>query len=524
VVETQAKLTATVNPYGFPTKYVVEYGKTQNPEHTTTATLVNGTGTSPMPVTTTLTGLSPDTTYYYRLKAFHFGDDPEPECETSCDVGYGSVQKFTTNGHGQACSGISVTGQRASVEAIALQSVWGPGFNTSSNAAACSGTQGSGGKPAVTYSSTSSGAGLESWGMNKHAASFGGANAFIGTTEPPSESQIAEVEHNETTITPNTVESIPVAQVAIAIVVNLPEHCVATSTDASGRLVLTDSTLQGIFLGTIHSWSEITEGGDKLSGTGCNTASPITRVVRQDQAGTTHILKRYLGLIDSGSLETESGTKATWDEIAEGTLNTKWPKGAIAVVRPAKQGDGEEAAKVASTPGSIGYADLAEVRNAALFSGAGGGPGTARFWVELQREEKVSETKVTYVYADPSTNKDVEAAKNANCKDTVYMYYANGAPEEFPPPSVESAWNEVSAELTSKTYPLCGLAYILAFKSYAAYPGTELREATTAENFLRFVLEASGGQKLIEDHDYLGLTPKSILLDEAQTGAKTVEF
>ena len=43
---------------------------------------------------------------------------------------------------------------------------------------------------------------------------------------------------------------------AVAVIVNLPEHCVATSTSNKGRLVLNNTTLEGIWRGTITKWSD----------------------------------------------------------------------------------------------------------------------------------------------------------------------------------------------------------------------------------------------------------------------------
>jgi len=419
---------------------------------------------------------------------------------------------------GEQCSGPSITGQGASVEKIAQDSVWAPAFNTSSDTFACDGKHGSKGEPVITYTSTGSGAGLKSWGAELKEGekpAYGVANAFVGTSEAPNSSQIAEIEGNETTSTPKTLETIPVTQLAIAVIVNLPSGCTATSSAAPGRLVLNNATLEGIFQGSINTWSQITEDGDALSGAGCNAATPITRVVRQDQAGTTHILKRYLGLVSSESFELEGGGTGSWDAISEGSLNTTWPKGPVAVVKPKSKGDAEEAAKVSTTPGSIGYGNLAEIRSTALFSASGGGPTTARFWVELQHSSK----KGKATYSDPSTNGDVAEVANANCNKTAYT---NGS-SSFPPPELTAPWNEVTTETTEKEYTLCGFTYVLAFTSYSAYPGTTQPEATTVNNYLRFVVDKKGGQSAIANHDYLAL-PKGPVLNEAVAGTAAIGF
>jgi ABC-type phosphate transport system substrate-binding protein len=446
---------------------------------------------------------------------------------------------------GQQCSGDAlIHGQGSSLQALAQQNVWTPEFNKSTVKSACSGKQGTKAKPEIKYNSSGSGTALKSWGAEEESkipVEFGEANAYLGTDEPPNQTQIEEIESKQTASPKlkDTVETIPVAQGSVAIIVHLPEDCTsATSKAAVGRLTLLNKTLVGIFEGTINTWGQLETdekaAGDKLSGTGCTPASDaITPVVRFDQSGTTHIFKRYLNLIDSSSLEVEGGGHATWGELSEGALNTVWPA-AAKVQRPAEKGGSKEVAKVAATPGSVGYANLADARNNEAFRvtegevKGTGGAGTATFWVELQNSKKEKEnTKhvivTTYTYADPSSDKETKGIPQlANCKDTVY---SNGTEAEFPPPSVYAPWNEVTTQLESKTYSLCGLTYDVAFSGYRAYPGTNLGEATDVNNYLTFVTEAAGGQKLIEaKHDYLGLPKASTTLLEAQAGAAEVNF
>jgi ABC-type phosphate transport system substrate-binding protein len=421
---------------------------------------------------------------------------------------------------GTQCSGSTIVGQGASVESLAQTTVWDPNFNVVADKYACNGTQGSKEKPTVTYTNTGSGAGLESWGFNKHAANFGPTNAYIGTTDAPNASEKAEVEADQS-IEPhllNTLQTVPVVQAADAIIVNLPTGCTATSTSNKGRLVLDNTTLEGIFRGTINNWSEIKDGGDAISGTGCNTATPIVRVVRRDVAGTTDIIKKYLGLIYTGTFETEKGENKTWAGLAEGVENTTWPK-VIAAVKPEKTGDSAVEKLVAATPGSIGYTNLAEARANGSFtpSPGTGGPKTARFWVPIQDNGVAAEGAK---YADPANNKDVAALGEANCSKEEYT---NGE-VAFPPASVLDPWNEVTTRTTEPKYTLCGLAYVLAFADYSAYPGTSLGEATTVENFLSYVLDTNkegGGQFLIKKHDYLPLV--GTVLKEAQAGVRGVK-
>jgi ABC-type phosphate transport system substrate-binding protein len=425
---------------------------------------------------------------------------------------------------GEQCSGSNITGQGASVLKLAEQTVWDEDFHTTAAKRACNGTQGSKGTPTVTYNSTSSGAGLESWGVNGHAADFEASNAWVSTDEPPNSEQISEIEaHGKTELSfPGTVLTIPVLQGAVAVIVNLPSGCEGVSKANAHRIVLNNVTLEEIFRGVITKWSEITDSEDKLlaeKGKTCNPETTITPVVRPDEAGTTHIFKKYLDLINKGAFETEKAESKTWTEISEGTENTTWPKAAN-VIRPTKTGDSAEIAKVEETPSSIGYGSLVNTRSNKSFAPPAGGPYTSSFWVELQNNG--IGTAGTITYAEPSTNGDAVAAANSNCADTEYT---NGEEVPFPPSSVVEPWNEVTTNTIEKNYPLCGLSYALSLHSYSKYPGTTLQEATTAENFLYYVLGTGplGGQSLINNHDYLAL-PTGPVLTEATAGVEKIRY
>ncbi len=415
------------------------------------------------------------------------------------------------------CSGANIGGQGANVMKIAYQNVFTPDFNTSTNKDACSGTQGTDGKPTVAYTASSSSVGLASWGVGGGVASFAPTNAFVVTEEPPNPTEKTEIENNESTpgSAPESVLTIPVAQESISILVHLPASCTATSTTFPGRLVIGNETLQGIFLGTIKTWSEITDGGDQLTGAGCSSA--ITRVVRLDSAGSTHILKRYLNLINAEPFTTESATSETWEQISEGAGNAVWPA-AAAVVRPSKTGDTAEVAKVAETAGSIGYSSLANARANSAFVPPAGGKETATFWVPIQNDGTAT-TKQTF--ADPSTDADSATTGDANCAKEKFT---NGKGQKFPPASVQDTWQAVTTATKETNYPLCGIAYQLALTKYSAYPGTSSAEELTVNNFLSFALEkkAAGGQLLLEQHDYEALP--SSLDSESTKGVKLIGF
>jgi ABC-type phosphate transport system substrate-binding protein len=429
---------------------------------------------------------------------------------------------------GSQCSGANIGGQGSSLQKLA-QEVWRAGFNASAEKHACNGTQGTKALPTIAYNPSGSGAGLKSWGVGKTEHKYEATNAFIGTDEAPSPTALTEIEENETTITPQSVATVPVLQAAVAVIVHLPEKCVATSSAAKGRLVLNNATLEKIWRAEITKWSEITEGGDKVTGSGCNAETAIQHVVRQDGSGTTHIFKKYLGLINkAGTFDATnaSGTDVglrTWDEIAEGSENTTWPT-ADAVLRPANKGGGELVELVAKTASSIGYANVADARANKAFiptPGGTGGANTATFWVEVQNKEG------TVTYADPATNKEVDALKESNCAKEEYT---NGV-VAFPPESVKESWSAVTTKTSEPHYTICGLTFDLALLPYGLFSGTSLEEATTVNNYLQFVVSTTkekegnkmnGGQALIKNHDYEPLV--GTVLSEAKKGTALIGF
>jgi ABC-type phosphate transport system substrate-binding protein len=411
---------------------------------------------------------------------------------------------------GTQCSGANLKGGGSSLQNLAQVETWGPEFNKSVNVAACSGTQGSKGTPKITYEgSLGSGGGLEKWGINGHA--FEAAYGYIGTDEPPDVTQLAEIQSHSSKPSEASVETIPVLQGAVSVIANLPTGCTATSTKFKGRLVLDNVTLEKIWHGELTNWTEIADGGDKLTGT---CSGEIKRVVRLDQSGTTHIFKKYLSLIDKENNVFEG---KGWSEISEGKLNVEdWPG---TVVRPSGTGGGKLVAKVAETPGSIGYANLADAYNNGGFIPPGGGIKSAKFWIPIQDNGL---STVEPKFADPAVKKEAAVLGNANCSKTEYT---NGV-VAFPPKStLDTPWNEVTTNTTEPKYTICGLTYDLSLKGFSKYPGTSLEEATTSNNYLLYELntKAGGGQNIIKNKNY-ELLPKGPISTEALAGAKEIGF
>jgi ABC-type phosphate transport system substrate-binding protein len=429
---------------------------------------------------------------------------------------------------GPLCSGSAIKGEGSSFQKIA-QEVWGTNedaFNHSKNPEACNGEQGAGNAPVVTYAPEGSGAGLKAFGVGNTKLE-GTRVQFAGTDEAPNQTEKNEIEAHESPLgaAPEAVESIPIVQGSVAIIVHLPTGCTATSTEAPGRLVLNNKTLEAIWKGTVTTWGQLKEGGDKVTAGACETDT-IKHVVRLDSSGTTHIFKKYLSLIGKKKFQTENASKVivgkrTWNQISEGPENTSWPA-ADAVIRPAHNGNGEVVAKVAAEPSSIAYANLGDARNNAAF-----GPAKAEtFWVKLQNNGIKLKHHAVARYADPSDNEELAAKSNANCKEEVYT---NGLGSTFPPASTKALWNNVTTSTVEPKYPLCGLTFDLVLTSYSVFVEAPTKEeVTSVVDYLKYILNeervagANGGQVAIEGHDYERL-PKA-LDTKATAGVEEASF
>jgi hypothetical protein len=241
-------------------------------------------------------------------------------------------------------------------------------------------------------------------------------------------------------------------------------------------------------------------------------------VVRKEGSGATSLLEKVLYEINKGAVDGSEN----WFELAEQVDNTKWPDETEDLIT-AEKGSGI-ASKVVSTAGSIGFANLNEVRaNTAFTPAGGGGEGEPIFWPELQSKG----TK----YEDPSTDGESNTAANANCAGEDYISLNKaGKQGKFPPESTEDLWNEVTANTVEKaSYPLCGFAYTLSLTKFSnfneeAHP-TSAAEVETVKNYLTFVL--GEGQSLLSGHDYLSLPvgkKGGNVLKIAQEGAAKIGY
>ena len=441
----------------------------------------------------------------------------------ACAVSAASIAALAAPGVASAkkvapatCAGSNITLAGSTLQKLAVKTYWGPAFAsvTNKNPAGCG--EKASVHPTIGYESIGSGAGLEKFGYKGHAFEAG-AVAIATTDEPVNASQKAEIETNEKVSEAESVQSIPVIQAAVAILVHLPTGCTATSTAAPGVSHRQPDAPENLG-GEINKWTELKEGGNIFTG-GAACEAPFARLVSLDESGTTHILKRYLNLINGSPIETASHGELTWAEMSEEENNNEaWPTAASVKAAKATGGgalvkEGVETSETASPTPALRTPAQTGASAKPL-----GGPGTEKFWAEIQNS---GEKQKSEKYADPATNGDEEKLGNSNCTKTKYT---NGKGTKFPPETTASTWNEVTTSTKEKNYPICGVSYQTVFKKYSNYPGTTLGEEETAAQFVNFELneELEGGQQLIVNTDYEPLGKK--LDKEAKAGLATVGF
>jgi hypothetical protein len=279
------------------------------------------------------------------------------------------------------CEGSPVTGEGSSLQKLA-QANWKEHIFDTEIFGGCGASA-----PTVTYTTASSGCGLDAMGAGTPASEckgfsgdegewtkagyrdgnvrFGGAD-FAPT--PEEEEHINNGPNGAGQPGSGKIHVIPVAGAAITVVVHFPSGCIlkspGTGTADSGvgtvnedvstggvndpkgaptgdlysnqtvRVHITDQKLEEIWQGHITKWGEIVPEADFVAegaheaGSSPSTCAgePIYRIVREDTSGTTYNFKHFLALLPS--FNNEGGAKLwTSSSSKVGSENIAWPVG-----------------------------------------------------------------------------------------------------------------------------------------------------------------------------------------------------
>jgi ABC-type phosphate transport system substrate-binding protein len=395
---------------------------------------------------------------------------------------------------GEQCSGSKVKGLGAFLQTVAQQR-WAAselGFNGSPDPTACSGGQGSGGIPGASYIPVDSAAALRHWGAEDgtlHVKGLGFLANFLGTDIAPA----GPVAEEGTMLAKmkaalgSDVVVVPVTQTSIAIAANppaLPAHPPCAVPRIKAR------ELEEVFRGAIKNWRRLGAASDKSSGGDCDQA--ITRIVRDESAGTTYQFKHYLNSVNPRPLTCTGKSKRTWTDLQDplggaSPPNIEWPRNAdcqknerpvTIVTGPVAEGELGPLTYVAKTPGTITYGSLPE----------------AEQWTP----EQVIDVHNGAKFASPATEEG-----EANCAAAQY-----GLPPEAAS-GVNVDWSQVYGsnpkigKVAKGAYPICTLTWDVAAADSVRLFGTGA--ATTVHDYLDFVVAPKGGQIAVKHSGYQDL-------------------
>jgi len=396
---------------------------------------------------------------------------------------------------GEQCSGGKAKGMGSFLQTRAQQqwSFGESGFNASSSASACNGSQGSGGTPQVSFVPLSSAGALRHWGAEDgslHTAGFGFLANFVATDIAPSGpvgeegSMLAKMK----AALGSDLAVVPVTQTAIAIAAHppqLPAHpaCVVPR--------INNVQLEKVFSGELKNWRQLNAASDPALGGDCDQA--ITRIVRDESSGTTYQFKHYLGSIDSAPLACTGEAKRTWAQLqapfgGETSPNQEWPRNAACqggegpvttVSGPTSEGGGGPLGYVAETPGTITYGGLPEAQQSA--------------------PKQIIDVHNGVKFAGPENGEGGAACGAAK--------YTRPAGWEG---GVNLDWSQVYGSdpnigaVAKNAYPICTLTY-----DVAATDRFSEKAATTVHDYLAFAVDKEGGQAAVRQIGYHDL-PSSI--------------
>ena len=305
---------------------------------------------------------------------------------------------------------------------------------------------------------------------------------------------------------------IPVAQTAIAIVVDPPADCQIEE--------ITNKQLESVMRGNIKIWNKVLTA----SGAGCVNA-PITRVVRGDSSGTTFQLKAYLAQINAAALACTEGGK-TWKGLEEGAA--AWPQSGVAgcsakELSPLLTASGGEGVveTVDATAGSIGYAALPDVEAAKTGD---------TDWLKLQ-DNGVADKLAVAVTVPPLE----ELGDQARCGSSIYgvpktakTTVANPADSDWSA-VVGSNPNIAGATGDTDAYPLCMLTYDVALSQYSKAGFGESAEQTVKDYLTNWVVAGAGQEELETGARFYAplpttVSPASDVLGAARLAAGKIGF
>lgn len=426
-----------------------------------------------------------------------------------------------------------ITGSGSSLQNLAQKEIWSP---TWEKAAAGSkegwekefGGQSCEAPTTVTYTATSSGKGLSEWGSKEGVVKLAEAgngkeelDEFVGTDVGPEGSattgQIGHMdEAGKGSTENNAVVAVPVAQSAVSVIVSLPVGCTLAKKNEKARIP--NQQLE-------EEWNADAIGFDNLvtnvgiGVAGCEAVPTLE--ARETSSGTTAGFKRYLD-------DLEPAVYGPFTETAEKSESqTEWPE-LVNKHETGNKGGGELAKNVYETPGTIGYADLADARKAG-FTGVtphehtnGNGEKYYSFFVQINNGGISSSSE----WESP----EFVSTGAANCSKASYPEPATVGPNVDW--SIAKQGNATVGGTTA--YSICTLTFDVAWQHYSFVKAEKAnkekvsyvsKQSNTVFDYLAWLVstEAQGQAALTSGH-FAPLPAK--IKQEAEKGvvSKNIKF
>lgn len=444
---------------------------------------------------------------------------------------------FTTG----KCLGTAISGRGASFQNTA-QANWISNFQN--NFCADVGTF-----PAVTYTGSGSGSGLNVMGRRAGACPCPPGNAdgsqsrnqperYAASDDPPNSTTVSQINQGTDSVgDEGTIHVIPVAAGSTVVDVNFPDNCdrsllpdsaetnpsAANSGPFNDRVRFTRSQLESIYAGDAGStnWTDVFP--TLASDADCNVA--ITRVVRFDDSGTTFSLKDWLDHVNSArGWQTTYITPdtRTWPNASVGPRadcgGATGPQGNAGspLTSACSNGNGALLDKLSTVDGGIGYSDLATARGRG-YDIALSPPGASRdddkFWTQVANPNNV--------FTEPTADPNGYTTAGTHGSKCVNAQFANV------PASTLGSWFTTSgADSTNGAYAICVLTYELAWDDYkgpyslqGCGDSCEEQKARSVKDYLNSIV-SDDGQNLLAANDYAPL--EESILNISRTGVNAI--
>jgi ABC-type phosphate transport system substrate-binding protein len=372
------------------------------------------------------------------------------------------------------CGGSAIEGAGSSLQELAQESLWGPGFNGAGGVCP--------GGPSISHAAGA-------WNETCQPGQIDTEFSFVETESPPNATEMKCIE--EAAGGANVIVT-PVASTSISIIANPPPGCRFAEETGISNL-----DLQKVFRGSLTTWAglETTEGT-------CN--APITRVVPRNASGATSQFKTYLSRMNGGM---EPCVGRTWLELrsSSGTPspNVTWPEECPGnklspVARAAADGGGSAVTKTDETEGGIGYVATPELKTS--------GTTESLVTVALQNNGKTKSTEANFAAPELGTA--------ANCFATPFFVPINSRPIHFFATGISIDWsntNGVFPNIGGSGYSLCVLTYILTLRGMSLVNAGQvapepqpftLGQYTTINDYLHEYIVQPAGQANLETEYY----------------------